>query len=416
MKRAFSVLLGLMVGWALPADAETLELRIVSDGGATYFPVQADFDDTVNVYIQGRLSNTTTTKGLALWFADVHNSGTLEIDLADTNAFLLEAPSGLAAHFDRDGGFTNPPGSSPGPSGYSGTADANSDGLLLQLGGGQNTINNSDPPAYPVGSVGLEVCNTTSWTTLAQGTIKVNGDVGDEVVLNLRSAYATTIDLGETGPEYAVSPVKIEIDETPLTIRSIAWLGAAYSVGNHQSYGSWGGGDIYLEIYPYTNVGTAGLSEPRLFDNGTDRLRIVLAFWDEIDADSVGVEITPDPGEPFTLTQASAWDIEFEWDSNGALDSWPVGTQVYRFNLTGNAAGWFEIAFVQGDVNCSGHVTTADRNEIDASGNWNKQVNQASNQKCDIDRNGVIDNWVDRTVVVNVLFHGPSAQVGAVCP
>jgi hypothetical protein len=185
---------------AAPAFAvTTLTLSVESDGNSA---VSAAAGATVDVQIVGVLSGDATD-GLALFGTNLTNTGTAAIDLADQAGFLLTAPAGDVEQFDRNLGVTNPPGPVPGPTGFSGTDDG-ADGLL-QIGGGQNTIGNSGPTLYPVGSVVTGVANSSA--VLASGTITVPGGAadGETIVLELNTVFANTIDVGQSGPVYNVS-------------------------------------------------------------------------------------------------------------------------------------------------------------------------------------------------------------------
>ena len=69
--------------------------------------------------------------------------------------------------------------------GYSGTpGECEGSPCLWQLGGGQNTIGNEGPPAYPVGEVVFDVADD-AWTVLAEGTLTVPGDASGTIVLSV---------------------------------------------------------------------------------------------------------------------------------------------------------------------------------------------------------------------------------------
>lgn len=193
---------------AVPAMAQTtLTLSVESDGNSM---VTAGAGDTVNVQILGVLSGDASA-GLALFGVNMTNTGTGAVDLAVSEGnMLLTAPAGDLEQFDRNLGVTNPPGPVMGnPTGFSGTDDGN-DGLL-QIGGGQNTIGNTGPTLYPVGSVVTGVAATS--TVLASGTFTVpmGAADGDTFVFTLDTAFANTIDSGEMGPVYNVSAAETAI-------------------------------------------------------------------------------------------------------------------------------------------------------------------------------------------------------------
>ena len=178
----------------VPALAQTtLSVRVVSTGdvdtvSATGSPL------SVPVMIQALLGGTPTD-GLALLGVNLTDAGIGGTNLCDTNSFLVTAstsPVDIQASFDRNGGLTNPPGlGDPFITGFSGTCDGS--GGLLQIGGGQNTIGNSGPTAYPVGTVISQVGNTT-WVTIASGTIELTGAETEDIILALNTAFANTLD------------------------------------------------------------------------------------------------------------------------------------------------------------------------------------------------------------------------------
>jgi hypothetical protein len=191
------------------AFAQTLELRVVTTGGASSV-TDAEANDVIPVIIEGRLTGTATG-GLALWGADLSNTGPFVVDLADQGLFLVEAPAGDMEQFDRNLGVTNPPGPDGmgNPTGYSGTDDGANG--LLQLGGGTNTINNTGPTVYPVGSVPTGVGNS-GFTPLASGDITLPaGYDGSDIVLELANGFANTLDPGQPGPVYNVSAATVSI-------------------------------------------------------------------------------------------------------------------------------------------------------------------------------------------------------------
>ncbi len=179
-----------------PISADTLELRIVSNGNSSV--VLSENPETIDIQIEGRLV-AGDTDGLAIWGVNISATG--DVDLCDSEVFLLQAPVGLS-EFDLNEGLTNPP--DVAVSGFSGTCDGE-DGLW-QIGGGQNTIGSTGPVLYPVGSVRTGVGNG-GWTVLAEGTIEAT----QYTVLTLDTGYANTLDLGGGPDVYAVS-------DSPVTI------------------------------------------------------------------------------------------------------------------------------------------------------------------------------------------------------
>ena len=191
MKKLLSIVAVLAL-CAAPVMADTLELRIVSDADEVEVTVPS-YPATVDVKIEGRLV-TGDTDGLALF--GVNLSATLgAVDLCNTTDFLVEAPAALS-EFDRNEGLTNPPDMAA--SGFSGTCDGANG--LWQIGGGQNTIGNTGPTLYPIGTVETGVCNG-GWTTLAEGSITVSEDT----TLLLDTPFANTLDTSGGPSVYPVT-------------------------------------------------------------------------------------------------------------------------------------------------------------------------------------------------------------------
>ena len=186
-----AVIAVLCVGTSAYADI-TLELRLVDDVGSAA-PTIAN-DEEVELHLQGRLLGDPS-EGLALWGANLSAiaAGTVppNADLCDTSGFVIVAPV-ADYEFDRNLGLTNP-ASLIGQTGYSGTCDGTD---LLQLGGGQNTIGNDDPPAYPTGTVLFGVGNS-DWEDLGVGYYVPNVDDDGTVTLTLDTGFANVIDVGE---------------------------------------------------------------------------------------------------------------------------------------------------------------------------------------------------------------------------
>lgn len=198
MKKVACVLAVLAMCVASTAVAqETLQLRIVKSDGSNSHNVGTP-GEPVAVVIQGRL-NTTTSAGLALWGANLTSSDPA-YDLCVETAFV--SPGAPIDNFVKNLGLTN-------PAGYGGTC--NGMGGLWQIGGGQNTIGNTGPTAYPVGPVASGVANGTSWTTLAADTIGAPDASGGNVVLALDTGFANTIDAGQAGPVYSVTAANVSI-------------------------------------------------------------------------------------------------------------------------------------------------------------------------------------------------------------
>lgn len=386
----------LVVAASAMATPATLELRIVSTNGLSVVDVHSA-SALVDVVIQGRLTGGATG-GLAMWMANVKSAGTATVDLGNDDDFFVYAPEVIAAQFERGSGFTNPDwGDPPMRSGYGGTATDATD-ALWQLGGGQNTMGNTNG-FYPVGTVSMGVANS-GWTDLAIGNVHFAGSLGESLVLSLDGAFAATIDTGETSAPYKTSPTRVEVVGS-LTIQRNAELLAAYSVGLHDN-ATTDGWYVQLPINLGTDASTVGLSEPRLFATGAndEDLWMRLVFAEDIASTGVTVAVTPEPGADLIARQgASADEINLYWDGQPTIDLTTNGF-AYQVALSGHASGQFGIAFIPGDVNGSGFVNGGDSGVVVKPGNWMKMLCDVGQPRADLDRGGSV-NGVDLAVVSN---------------
>lgn len=353
MKRYLAIVFPTLLVLSVSSQAETLELRLVSDTGESEVLVNTN-GAVVSMEIQGRLVSGDTD-GLGMWSANVDRTGVLEFDYSTTSGFDALAPA-TSERFD-----------------------------LVQC-------------EIAVSTAGV---NTAGWTTLATGSAEVSGDLGDTAVLTLNDAYATTVeDLG--GGDYDASAADVSIVGGPLTVRMVSMLTAADSIGYVDSNGTWAGGDIEYPIEINTAVGTSGLSESRSFSHNGDDLWVRMTFEDDVNASSISFSITPDAGTNATLTQGPANNIVgFTWDGPPLIDLTTTGSgpqYAYRIELDGAAGGEFEIAYILGDVNCDGIDTGYDVGTIVDGSNWIKTVDDASDPRADVDRNGIV-NYGDRYTV-----------------
>lgn len=353
MKRILTITIATLAALTSIAQAETLELRLVSDTGASEILVNTN-GATVTMEIQGRLVGGDAD-GLGMWSANVDRTGVLGFQYASSSGFDTLAP----ATSQRFG--------------------------LVQC-------------VIAISTMGV---NTAGWTTLAEGLADVSGDLGETAVLSLSSAYATVVeDLG--GGAYDATPAAVSIAGGPLTIRRVSALTAADSIGHVDSNGTWAGGDIAYPIEINTAIGTSGLSESRSFTRNGDDLWVRMAFDEDVDASSISFTVTPDAGTNATLTQGPTDNVvDFTWDAEPTIDLTTTGSgpqYAYRIELGGAAGGEFEIAYILGDVNCDAINNGSDIGVIVDGGNWIKTVDDAANPRADVDRNGIV-NFGDRFVV-----------------
>jgi len=184
-----------------PALASSLEVSVKSDD-SNYIVVPPGAE--VTYCVDGVLSDIDN-RGLALFFFDLEFSGGQL-----TPAFTpLDAPM---SYFAQDLGFSN-------PQGYGGTV---SDGKLLQVGGGQNTIkSNSGYAPYPVGSITQDIGHDQ--VTLVTGQVTAPMEPGI-YTLQLSNLTSSVIKPGRTLPDNAywrVWPAEAG-DITPLTIEVLS--------------------------------------------------------------------------------------------------------------------------------------------------------------------------------------------------
>ena len=231
---------------------ETLELRVVVPPDLT--SVDAGAGGTFDVEIQGRL-NTSTSEGLALWGVNITTSGSTHVgfDLCTDMPTIfapLAFPDG-SAYFEKNRGLTN-------PDGFGGTCDGAHG--LWQIGGGQNTIGNTGPTAYPFGPIVTGFGNGTTYVTLAEGQVTIPA-LSDNLVLTLDTGFANTIDLpAGAGPVYDVSLANVSI------IGDLTFTPPAgeppYIVGQWKTWANHGQFPANLELYHPINQAGAPTQNP----------------------------------------------------------------------------------------------------------------------------------------------------------
>lgn len=183
------------------ASADQLNLQVLVNGATS---ISAGHSEVVLVTIEGNLSSASGT-GLAVWGVNVDADASIfgggaSFDITDSAQFLVSAPAGMA-NFDRNLGFTNPPGPPSPITGYSGTPNGT---VLLQVGGAQNTIGNMNPPAYPIGPVTTGIANSGA-VELASGILVTPATGGFEIVISLSACFAAVLNAPAVGPPYSVS-------------------------------------------------------------------------------------------------------------------------------------------------------------------------------------------------------------------
>lgn len=166
------------------AQATNLDVRVRSGGLGT---IQVAPGALVNYTVVGELSDALSD-GLALF----------SLDLSWNGGALAPAAAPLGAPMTS---FATPAGVN-NPQGFGGVPNA---GGLRQVGGGQNTLNNSFGP-YPVGSVSTGVAQPGAPVTLVTGQLNAPATPGT-YTLGVARVVANVIVAGATGiPVWRVAP------------------------------------------------------------------------------------------------------------------------------------------------------------------------------------------------------------------
>jgi hypothetical protein len=166
-------------GAATSAFATNLNVRVQSGGSSS---VTVPPGATVNWAVVGELSDNLNL-GLALFSVDLAWSG-------GPLAPAANPTSGPMVNFARPAGLTN-------PAGFGGTVLG---GQLRQVGGAQNTINNTFAP-FPLGTVITGVAASGAPVTLASGQLTAPVTPGS-YTLTPSGVVANVIRQGETGTPF----------------------------------------------------------------------------------------------------------------------------------------------------------------------------------------------------------------------
>ena len=188
-------------------SASNLDLRVESAGQVT---LKVGPGASVPYDVVGELSDNLN-EGLAMF----------SLDLAFSGGPLAPASppaTGPMLSFDKPAGLTN-------PAGFGGTPSA---GVLRQVGGAQNTIDNAFAP-YPSGAVVTGVAQSGSPVALVSGSLTTPYHVGT-FTLSPGDFLANAIRQGETGTDFwRVDPVGLGA-VTPLNVTVEALAPAAPTV------------------------------------------------------------------------------------------------------------------------------------------------------------------------------------------
>ena len=163
--------------------ASDLDLAVESGGATT---IQVFPSETVTFAVRGELTDNDN-QGLAMFAFDMSFDG---------GALTQLTPGANMAPFVAPMGINN-------PAGFGGTSDG---AALLQIGGAQNTINNTFAP-QPSGMVQTGLCALGSPETLATGSLTAPATPGT-YTLSVSNLFANAIDPLTIGnPFWAVDPV-----------------------------------------------------------------------------------------------------------------------------------------------------------------------------------------------------------------
>ncbi len=184
-----TTLVVMLAGSMAMAAGLDLTVRRTSDGASA---ITASPGEVIDFEIFGVLSSAADNEGLALFGLD------LTFDGGDLDETVVVNPTAdpIMANFTRNQGITNPDSPCPPACGFSGTIIA---GDLVQIGGGQNTINNvaSNAP-YPVGGVGVTVAHPPAGQVLVRGSLTVPATGGPFTLsIPVPSVFANVIKSGE---------------------------------------------------------------------------------------------------------------------------------------------------------------------------------------------------------------------------
>ncbi len=275
MKTTLSLLLTAAVTTSAMA-APSLDLTVRRDDGSSSIVVAPG--ETINFEVFGVLSSDTDNEGLALFGLDLTNDG----GPLDGSVVINPTTDPVMANFTRNAGITNPDSPCPPACGFSGTIIS---GDLVQVGGGQNTINNTAANApFPIGGVIVNVAHPPAGQILAEGSITAPAGVGVYTLsIPVSSVFANVISPGQ-----GCAP--IPADPSTFCAAEAATVGAVvnlqYEVADScapatatvwESVGFHGGGfaaDWAMAITPRNGSNEPTFSEPRF----SGLSRVVVSF------------------------------------------------------------------------------------------------------------------------------------------
>jgi hypothetical protein len=193
--KRFAVAAALFLAAAAPALATNLHLSVQSGGSNTVAVLPGA---TVNYAVIGQLSDGASD-GLAAFSLNLTFSGGALAPAAAPSTAPMTA-------FDRPAGLTN-------PAGFGGTVVS---GVLVQVGGAQNTIRNTFAP-YPNGNVITDVAQVGQALPLVTGQLTAPTTPGNYSLVP-SNVVANVILQGQNGiPFWKVEPAQPGA-LTPLTV------------------------------------------------------------------------------------------------------------------------------------------------------------------------------------------------------
>jgi len=374
-----------VLGFVGFASADTVTVGVQTPTGETEVTVAPG--EPVDYQLVGLLTNVDGNDGLAFVSVDVNATAGLDL-------IPVDAPSSGAMD-----SFVRPDGYDGGPTqnGYEGTLIA---GILVQVGGAQNTIGNTvDQNPYPIGTVVLNVAHAQ--VVVAEGTVTAPATEGDYII-SVSNVFANML-TDTVGPVYPVEAVdgqvgtSLVIHVQEITAVEPALL-SVVTVKNHT-----GVGDVAVPVDTTASVGVnsgAVTTESRT----TGITRLELNFGVPLDA-SVGglneaaVDITPAPGVGITTSLANG-DTTLVLAFAPAIPDENTYTVQLTSSVTASAGATgdrnFEVRALAGNVVSEAGAGPQTVNAIDIGltgirGKFAADVSNPVNAPSDVNLDGVIN-------------------------
>jgi hypothetical protein len=350
------------------AFASDLSLSLVLTNGGT---CGSTATNTIDYEIHGVLSDSNN-EGIALVAFDMTVSG---VDLSSATTVNPGASMGSFVYPD---GLNNPltPGG-PGVFGGIPQSDGNGGMKLVQIGGGQNTINNnvSFAPA-PIGVVTPDLGQAD--VIIASGTLTLPDGVH---TIEISNGFANVITQGETGPVFATEAAgSVTGDSCVVTVAVGALVEAGRSCQDH------GGTTFCVDI-------GAGEIEPR----ATGVTSVEIDFDGPVTAGNVNIAANGAAagayGGSVGVAQNGANSITVSFSP--ALDN----ADCWTIAASGDGTGDVVVGALRGDVDQNASVNTADITSIKP---LLATVPVAGTFLRDVDANGSI-NTADITAIKPLL-------------